>query len=31
MNRQINANSNSFGYWFYYYDASVCLSLRRTW
>lgn len=30
MNRQINANSNAFGYWFYY-DASVCLSLGRTW
>jgi len=29
MNRHINANKNYFGFWFYYY-ASVCLSLGRT-
>ncbi len=30
MNRHINANKNIFGFWFYYYYASVCLSLGRT-
>ncbi len=30
MNRQIDVNSNVFGYWFYY-GASVCLSLGRAW
>jgi len=31
MNRQIDANTPFFGYWFYYEVASVCLTLGRTW